>query len=32
VINLMIECSLTLLLRSIDELPGALADVLAARS
>ena len=27
VINLMIECSLTVLLRSIDDLPGALVDV-----
>ena len=30
VINLMIECSLTVLLRSIDELPGALVDVVPA--
>jgi nucleoside 2-deoxyribosyltransferase len=31
VINLMIESSLTMLLRSIDELPGALADVLRSQ-
>jgi hypothetical protein len=32
VINLMIECSLTLLIRSLDDLPGALGTVLESRT